>query len=141
MQDKELAPLLRERLTSTVLRKTKYRQAAVGYFIYGLIYLAGAVYLSTRNEGPDGWIWFGVGAGMAVLFPILIWMQLKWVTRILALLVGVRLLGLLRLIPGSGDRMIEAPWGAELPILYGTVAFMVVAGAECYLLVRAGWDL
>lgn len=125
-----------------VSHSTKYRQAATGYFIYGLIYLAGAIYLSTREEGPqDGWIWFGVGAAMVVVFPMLIWKELKWVTRILALLVAVRVLGLIRLMIGGGSRLIEMPWGGELPMLYGASAFLIIAAIECYLLIRAGWNI
>lgn len=142
MQDRD-APAASRRLNpEAAAGTTKYRQAAVGYFVYGLIYLAGAIYLSTREEGPQGgWIWFGVGAAMVLIFPALIWKEMKWVTRILAVLVAVRVLGLLRIIFDGGSRLIEMPWGSDLPILYGAVVFLTVAGIECYLLVRAGWDL
>lgn len=142
MQDNETRAAARGEAEHPASRTNRYRHAAVGYFVYGLIYLAGAIYLSTRGEGPQsGWIWFGVGAAMVVLFPVLIWKELKWVTRILAVLVAVRIFGLLRLIIDGDNRLIEMPWGGELPILYGATAFLLVAAVECYLLVRAGWDL
>lgn len=123
-------------------RSPKYRDAAIGYFIYGLIYLAGAVHLSGIGEGPDaGWVWFVVGAAMVVLFPILIWMELKWVTRILAFLVALRVLGLIRLIDNGSDAAVELPWGGEIRMTYGAILFLFVAAAECCLLIRAGWDL
>lgn len=142
MQNNEATAAAQGQAEESSLPATKYRQAALGYFVYGLIYLAGAVYLSTRDEGPQGgWIWFGVGAAMVVLFPVLIWKEMKWVTRILAVLVAVRVFGLLRLILDGGDRLIEMPWGGEQPILYGAVVFLTVAAAECYLLVRAAWNV
>lgn len=139
MQNTDMKATARDHQTP---RAKKYRQAAVGYFIYGLIYLFGAMYLSTRGEGPGGgWIWFGVGAAMVVLFPILIWKEMKWAARILAVLVAVRVLGILRLIADGAAQTVEMPWGGELPMLYGAIVFVLIAAAECYLLVRAGWDL
>lgn len=120
----------------------KYRQAAVGYLVYGLIYLAGAVYLSSKEQAPqEGLIWFALGAVMVIIIPIVIWKEFKWITRILALLVAVRVLGVLRLISAGEGDPIEVPWGGEMSIQIGAVAFLIVAAAECYLLIRAGWDL
>ena len=62
----------------------KYNQAAIGYVIYGVIYLAGAIYLGRIGQGPGGTVWwYLIGAAMAFGFPYLIWKRLKWVTRIL----------------------------------------------------------
>lgn len=123
-------------------RSRKYRQAAIGYFVYGAIYLAGAIHLSGIGEGPAaGWIWFAVGAAMAVGFPILIWMEFKWVTRILALLVTVRVIGLLRIVSTGGEETVSLPWGGEIRMLHGAIVFLLIAAAECYLLIRAGWGI
>ena len=123
-------------------KSRKYRQAAAGYFIYGLIYLLGALYLSGVGEGPDaGLVWFLVGAAMVVAFPILIWMELKWVTRVLAFLVAIRVLGLIRVVAQEGDAGIELPWGGDIRLIYGAIIFAVIAATECYMLVRAGWDV
>lgn len=78
---------------------------------------------------------------MVAVFPILIWMELKWVTRILAFLVALRVLGLIRIITDGGDAAVELPWGGDLRLTYGAIAFLIVAAIECYLLIRAGWDL
>jgi hypothetical protein len=123
-------------------KSRKYRQAAAGYFIYGLIYLLGAMHLAGVGEGPDaGWVWFIVGAAMVVAFPILIWMELKWVTRILAFLVAIRVLGLIRVAAQEGDAGVELPWGGDIRLTYGAILFAVIAATECYMLVRAGWDV
>lgn len=138
------ASRLRARLQSgrADTRSPKYRDAAIGYFVYGLIYLAGAVHLSGIGEGPDaGWVWFVVGAAMVVLFPILIWLELKWLTRILSFLVALRVLGLIRLIENGSDATVELPWGGDIRMTYGAIVFLFVAAVECTLLIRAGWDL
>ena len=123
-------------------RTRKYRQAAAGYLIYGLIYLLGAMHLSGVGEGPaTGWLWFIIGAAMAVIFPVLIWTELKWVTRILALLVAIRVIGLIRIIMQGDSAGIEMPWGGEIRLVHGAIIFAVIAAAECYLLVRAGWNI
>lgn len=123
-------------------RSRKYRQAAAGYFIYGLIYLLGAMHLSGVGEGPDaGVVWFLIGAAMVVAFPILIWLELKWVTRVLAFLVAIRVLGLIRVVARDADAGIELPWGGEIRLIYGAIIFAVIAATECYMLVRAGWDV
>lgn len=142
MEDSEAATRTRRSPDSGASRTQKYRQAAVGYFVYGLIYLAGAVYLSSQEQAPqEGLIWFAFGAMMVIIIPVVIWKEFKWITRILALLVAVRVLGVLRLISaGEGDPVV-VPWGGEMSIQMGAVLFFIVAAAECYLLIRAGWDL
>lgn len=142
MEDSQAATGTRRRPESGRDRMRKYRQAAVGYLIYGLIYLAGAVYLSTREQAPqEGLIWFGLGALMVIVIPVVIWKEFKWITRILALLVAVRVFGLLRVISTGEHDSVEVPWGGEISIQTGAIAFLIIAAAECYLLIRAGWDL
>ena len=47
------------------LQARKYHQAAIGYLVYGLIYLAGAIYLGRIGKGPDGTVlWYLIGAAM-----------------------------------------------------------------------------
>ena len=33
------------------------------------------------------------------------------------------------------------PWGGEMPLVYGAVAFMLVAAVTCWMLSRAGWNI
>ena len=84
-------------------RARKYAQAAIGYFAYGVIYLTGAIYLGRIGKGPDGTVWwYLIGAAMAFGFPFLIWKRFKWVTRILAVLVLIRVIGLVRIAVRAG---------------------------------------
>ena len=118
----------------------KYTQAAIGYLVYGLIYLGGAIYLGRIGRGPDGTVWwYVIGAAMAIGFPYLIWKRFKWVTRILAVLVLVRVIGLVRIAARGGTEPVPLPWGGEIASSQGALLFMLIAMTTCILLARAGW--
>ena len=119
----------------------KYHQASIAYLVYGLIYLAGAIHLGRIGKGPDGaaW-WYLLGAAMAFGFPYLIWKRFKWVTRILAMLVLVRVIGLVRIAVRAGAEKVALPWGGEIAMSHGALVFMLVAVTTCVLLTRAGWQ-
>jgi hypothetical protein len=123
------------------LRARKYNQAAIGYLVYGLIYLAGAIYLGRIGKGPDGtaW-WYVIGAAMAFGFPYLIWKRFKWVTRVLAVLVLVRVIGLVRIAVQAGTEPVPLPWGGEIVTSHGAIVFMLITVTTCILLARAGWQ-
>ena len=119
----------------------KYNEAAVGYLVYGLIYLAGAIYLGRIGKGPDASIvWYLVGAAIAFGFPYLIWKRFKWVTRVLAVLVAVRVIGLVRIAARAESDAIPLPWGGEIATSLGAIVFMLIAVVTCILLARAGWQ-
>lgn len=119
----------------------KYRQAAVAYLIYGLIYLAGAIYLGQVGKGPPGGpLWYVIGALMALGFPVLIWFEFKWVTRALAILVFIRVIGLLRIGLRTERENVPLPWGGEISLQLGAFVFLLVAAVACFLLARAGWQ-
>ena len=119
----------------------KYTQAAIGYLVYGVIYLAGAIYLGRIGRGPDGtaW-WYVIGAAMAFGFPYLIWKRFKWITRILSVLVLVRVGGLIRIAVRAGTASVPLPWGGEIATSHGALVFMLIAVTTCILLARAGWQ-
>src|SRR5919201_343533 len=92
------------------LQAQKYNQAAIGYLVYGLIYLAGAVHLGRIGKGPGGSVlWYLIGAAMAFGFPYLIWKRFKWITRILAVLVLARVIGLVRIALRPGTEPVPLP--------------------------------
>lgn len=123
-------------------RKQKYHQAAITYLLYGLIYLSGAVYLAeTDMVARSGWVWFLVGAIFVLVLPPLIWKAFKWVTRLLSILVFVRVVGLVRIILTDGGETVPLPGGGALPMTYGAAAFLIVAAGTGVMLARAGWDL
>jgi hypothetical protein len=118
----------------------QYRQAAIGYLVYGVIYLAGAIYLGRIGRGPDGTVgWYLIGTAMAFGFPYLIWKQFKWVTRILAVLLLVRIIGLVRIAVRADAEAVPLPWGGEIAMSHGAMVFMLIAVLACVLLARAGW--
>lgn len=122
-------------------RTEKYHQAAITYFIYGLLYLAGAVYLARMDVvDRSGWAWFLVGSIFVLGLPPLIWYGFKWVTRILALLVFVRVAGLIRTIITDDGTTIALPWSGTLPIRIGAFAFLIIAAVTGAMLARAGWE-
>ena len=119
----------------------KYTQAAIGYLIYGVIYLAGAIYLGHIGQGSDGTVWwYLIGAAMAFGFPYLVWKRLKWVTRLLAVLVLLRVIGLARIAMRGGAEPVPLPWGGEIATSHGAIVFMIVAALTSILLARAGWQ-
>lgn len=120
----------------------KYHQAALTYLIYGLVYLSGAVYLAYMDAvARSGWAWFGIGALFVLILPPLIWYEFKWVTRFLAVLVFVRVIGLVHTILTTGGETVPLPGGRTLPMRYATIVFLCVAAVTCTILVRAGWNL
>lgn len=123
-------------------RTQKYHQAALTYLVYGLLYLSGAVYLAEMEVvARSGWVWFLVGAIFVVGLPPLIWKEFKWLTRILAILVFVRVVGLGRTISAAGGETVPLPWEEALPLKYGAAAFLLVAVVTDVMLIRAGWNL
>jgi hypothetical protein len=119
----------------------KYNQAAIGYLVYGLIYLAGAVYLGRLGRGPGGTVWwYLVGAAMAVGFPWLIWKRFMWVTRTLAVLVLARVIGLARVAVRADAEPVPLPWGGEIATPLGAIVFLLIAATTGMLLARAGWQ-
>jgi hypothetical protein len=133
-----LAPYVGE---SGECQARKYNQAAIGYFVYGLIYLAGAIYLGRIGRGPGGtaW-WYLIGAAMAFGFPYFIWKRFKWVTRVLAVLLLGRVIGLVRIAARSESDPVPLPWGGEIATSHGALVFMLIAVLTCLLLARAGWQ-
>jgi hypothetical protein len=123
------------------LKARKYNQAAIGYLVYGLTYLAGAIYLGRIGRRPDGTMWwYLIGAAMAFGIPFLIWKRFKWVTRILAVLVLGRVIGLVRIAVRPGTEAVPLPWGGEIAMSHGAIVFMLITVTTCILLARAGWQ-
>jgi hypothetical protein len=123
------------------LSARKYTQAAIGYLVYGVMYLAGAIYLGLIGRGPGGAVWwYVIGAAMAFGFPYLIWQRFKWLTRILSVLVLVRVGGLIRIAVRADAAPVPLPWGGEVATSHGAIIFMLVAVTTCILLARAGWQ-
>ena len=118
-------------------RARKFRQAAIAYLHYGILYLFGAYALVERGlfpqaRGPE-WMWFGAGITIgAVVVWGLWWWQSPWFARAVWLLVALRL-----------PTLIEGAFlggGLEIgPGLYLAAGLVVIA--VMWALARAAWDV
>ncbi len=122
----------------------KYRQAALAYLAYGVLYMAGALYLvaagaSPRAMGRGAWIWYAAGALILVLFPWLLWRGHKWFARLLVLFMAFRAYGVLR-VALTGGEMIPLPGGGGVPTATGAWVFFLVTVAAAAIVARAAWD-
>jgi hypothetical protein len=125
----------------------KYRQAAITYLAYGLVYLIGAVYTAHTGISDRGfeegyaWVYLVLGGALILIIPLLIWNEYTWLTRLIAVLLLIRAGGLARVILQDGGRAVPMPWNGHAPMGWGAGAFMLVALGTCAMCVRAGWDL
>lgn len=118
-------------------RGRKFRQAAIAYLHYGVLYLFGAWALLERGlfpqvRGPE-WMWFGAGVAIgAIVVWGLWWWQNPWFARVIWALVALRL-----------PTLIEGAFlGSALDIAPGfyLAAGLVVLG-NLWFLARAAWDV
>jgi len=128
-------------------RQEKFRQAALSYFIYGCLYLGGAIYIvgagvaGRAMSARSGVIWFGVGAVVVILFPWLIGKGYVWFTRLLVCLVAFRAVGVARVMIRPTIALVPLPGGIEIPMSAGAFVFLLVTLGTSYMLARAAWDL
>lgn len=131
-----------------MLIASRYRDAALAYLAYALLYEGYAIYsLYVREDPvtmPQQELFLGVGLLFTLLFPYLIYRGIRWFIRVLALLVGLRALALVALLAGV---KLEVFLSGELALLRQMsssgvywVALVVTLGT-LYLLARAEWDL
>ena len=119
-------------------RARKFRQAAIVYVHYGVLYLVGARVLVERDlfpaaRGPE-WAWFAAGMGVGALMVAgLWWWQNVWLARALWLLVALRL-------PTLVEGAFFGGPGGEIPQgLYLAAALVVLV--NLWALARAAWDV
>lgn len=118
-------------------RARKFRQAAIAYLHYGVLYLFGAHALLQHDlfpqaRGPE-WLWFAAGIAIgAVVVWGLWWWQNPWFARAVWLLVSLRL-----------PTLIEGAFlGSALDIAPGLyLAAGLVVLANMGFLARAAWDV
>lgn len=118
-------------LARDAARALKYRQAAILYFAYGVLYLARVVTLGVRSGWEmhgyppvAAWILIPVGALITVVFPYFIWRQVRWLTAVLALVVFVR-----------------AVYTFVQPNVGFFLGPFMVTAVTAWMLARAAWDL
>ncbi|HUP02094.1 MAG TPA: hypothetical protein VM737_11310 [Gemmatimonadota bacterium] len=118
-------------------RALKFRQAAIAYLHYAVLYEFGAWTLLQRDLFPAArgpvWMWFVLGAAIAagVIWALWSW-QNPWFARVVWALVAFRLPTLIDGAFFGGD--LDVPEG-----LYLAAALVVLA--NLWMLARAAWDV
>jgi hypothetical protein len=133
----------------------RFRAAARAYFVYGVIYLIGGLYLVAHGVGVRGSRvvagieWFVVGLVLLVGIPFLLrrpraWFE-RWIVtrrdfaRILAALLTYRAfkVGQIALKTDSGS--VAAPWTGVISFRVGAALFFAVTVTALVFVVLAAW--
>jgi len=131
----------------------RFRMAARGYFIYGIVYLVGGFWLWLHDVGRGSvWsvVWILLGATLVVLIPFLLrrpraWFE-RWIlsrrdfARIVVLFMAFRVLAVGHVVFRAETATVAAPWGGLVSYRLGGAVFLVVRLAALALVARAAWD-
>jgi hypothetical protein len=133
-----------------------YRAAARAYFVYGIVYLIGGLYLVSQGVGVMGSStggatartmlrWGLIGLIPLVLIPWLLSRPWSWlgglVSRrgfawLVAILLAVRAYKVGQ-VARHGGASVAAPWGGEISFQTGAVVFLVVTLIALACVLRA----
>jgi hypothetical protein len=134
----------------------RFRDAARAYFVYGVVYWLGGVWLAlhgvgVRGELADvGLIWIGLGLVFVLGIPYLLrrpraWFE-RWVlgrrdfARILTLFMAVRAWAVLRVVLRADTASVAAPWGGEITFRTGAAVFFIVTIVAALFVAVAAWS-
>jgi hypothetical protein len=133
-----------------------YRAAARAYVVYGVVYLAGGLYLIGQGVGVMGaattgaTLWSMARWGLIGLIPLVVvpWLLTRhwsWlggmISRrtfawLLAALLAMRAVKV-GAVAARGGAAVAAPWGGQITFQAGALVFLVVTLAALVLVVRA----
>ncbi len=135
-----------------------FRPAAWAYFAYGIVYLAGGLYLLSQGVGVAGGRtsgaagpamvrWGLVGLIPLVGIPLLLsrpwswlggWLSRRTFAWLVAFMLAVRAfkVGAVAARAGAG---VPAPWGGEITFRAGAAVFLAVALVALSFVLRAAW--
>lgn len=133
----------------------RFRSAARAYFLYGVVYLLGGLYLVAHGVGARGsrlgagLEWSLIGLVLLVGIPYLLrrrraWFE-RWVVgrrdfaRIIALFMAVRAWAVLRVALRPETATVAAPWGGEISFRAGAAIFFLVTVTALVFVARAAW--
>ena len=134
----------------------RFRTAARAYFVYGVVYWLGGVWLAfqgigVRAGGSVAWrgvVWIVVGLALVLLVPFLLRRRRRgferWVlsrrdfARVIAVLMAFRALEVARIALRPGPS-VAAPWRGSVTFQAGAAVFFVVTLAALVLVARAAW--
>ena len=129
----------------------RFRLAARGYFVYGLVYALGGTYLFWLGLGRGsrwGWAFVVIGWMLVVLIPFLLrrrraWFE-RWIlsrrdfARIIALSLTVRVIEVGH-IAATSNAEAPAPWSGVVTYRAGGSVFALVTLVALVLVARAAW--
>ena len=96
-----------------------YRRAAVAYFVYGVVYLVGAVIALSPDRQRDffgfvpWWAFYIAGLALIITLPVLVWQRRMWFTRVLSIFPVIKALSLLikqGKLMGQGEPSLTYNW-------------------------------
>lgn len=136
---------------------TRFQTAARAYFVYGVVYWLGGVWLALNGVGVRagssvawrGVAWIVIGLLFVVLVPYLLRRRRpgfeRWVlsrrdfARVLTVLMGIRAIEVARVALRAETPSVAAPWGGTVSFQAGAVVFFVVTIAALIFVARAAW--
>jgi len=133
-------------------REERFKQAAWTYFVYGVIYWFGGLYLQLQGLGPGRRVlfWFIAGGALVLLVPYLLMRERAWFdrwvlsrrdfARILTVLVAFRAFEVGRIaLRGTAFSTMPVIGGGVIPIRAGSWAFFAITMVTAAMLARAAW--
>jgi hypothetical protein len=134
----------------------KFCAAARAYFLYGVVYLVGGLYLVAHGVGVRGSRtvagieWLAIGLFILVGIPYLLnrpraWFE-RWIlgrhdfARIVSVLMAVRAWKVFRVAIRPETAEIAAPWGGTFTFRAGAIVFFVVTVVALAFVARAAWS-
>lgn len=135
----------------------RFREAALAYLGYGLVYLAGGLYLISQGVGVAGGRtggstgsamlrWGLVGLVPLILIPLLLWRPWSWLggwasrrtfAWLVTLLLALRASKLVEVALRSETAAVAAPWGGQVTFRAGAIVFLAVTLTALGLVARA----
>jgi len=135
----------------------RFRIAARAYFVYGVVYWIGGVWLALNGVGVRagssvawrGIAWIVIGLLFVLLIPFLLRRRRaafeRWVlsrrdfARVLSVLMGIRAIEVARVALRAETPSVPAPWGGTMSFQAGAIVFLVVTVAALIVVARAAW--
>ena len=138
----------------------RFRTAAQAYFVYGLVYAVGGIWLVLNGVGVPGYVtggrravyvgfWVVTSVVILLLVPFLLrrrraWFE-RWIlsrrdfARVLTLFMTVRAWEVLKVARRPEAPSVPAPWGGDVSFQAGAIVFFVVTVAALAFVARAAW--
>jgi hypothetical protein len=138
----------------------RFRAAARAYFVYGLVYAIGGLWLVAQGVGVPGSVgggrragyiafWAAASVAILILIPFLLRRRRaafeRWIlsrrdfARILSLFMAYRAYEVLKRAVRPDGASAPAPWGGEVSFQIGAIVFFVVTVAALVFVARAAW--